>query len=409
MSNASRPFRGAARCTCSQRCYCGWCCGCGRALWHPVPRRCVLAAPEDFGRGAGSVARSLVQLREARTVPRPTRGRTGEPFPPRPTRAPSWDGRASMSRAIIPAHRSRRSGRSPRRRIATRGRDRSNKSLLARGRIGARWTPAADAGRPISARALRRQPARSRRSRRRGPDMPQHRAACGSVFAPVGADTWLMVLPGHDGRPVVSGRPRLWPQPGRRGRALSVWFRRARMPRRLICARVRRWPARREGSGRRSLRSSLPRVPLRVALEARLSQTRQGTELRPAAIAVTELPPVASPGAGRRGLCPGRLCRREVRHRLRRRTGARRSARSPVGRNRNQGRGGRLGRGAEGRRPARHRPTAAVLFRLGEGRGRIAADYRFRVAGDAEPRSGPRSRFLRVSRAARLHSAARLR
>ena len=34
-------------------------------------------------------------------------------------------------------------------------------------------------------------------------------------------------------------------------------------------------------------------------------------------------------------------------------------------------------------------PTAAVTFRLGDARGRVAADYRFRVAGDAEPSSGP--------------------
>jgi len=34
-------------------------------------------------------------------------------------------------------------------------------------------------------------------------------------------------------------------------------------------------------------------------------------------------------------------------------------------------------------------PTAAVSFRLGEARGRVAADYRFRVAGEAEPKSGP--------------------
>jgi len=34
-------------------------------------------------------------------------------------------------------------------------------------------------------------------------------------------------------------------------------------------------------------------------------------------------------------------------------------------------------------------PTASVTFRLGDTRGRVAADYRFRVAGDAEPASGP--------------------
>ncbi len=34
-------------------------------------------------------------------------------------------------------------------------------------------------------------------------------------------------------------------------------------------------------------------------------------------------------------------------------------------------------------------PSASVSFQLGEGRGRLAADYRIRVAGDAEPSSGP--------------------
>ena len=34
-------------------------------------------------------------------------------------------------------------------------------------------------------------------------------------------------------------------------------------------------------------------------------------------------------------------------------------------------------------------PTAALTFRIGPARGRVSADYRFRVAGDAEPASGP--------------------
>src|SRR5690606_42126777 len=34
-------------------------------------------------------------------------------------------------------------------------------------------------------------------------------------------------------------------------------------------------------------------------------------------------------------------------------------------------------------------PTAAVTFPLAKGRGRVSADYRFRVAGDAAPSSGP--------------------
>lgn len=34
-------------------------------------------------------------------------------------------------------------------------------------------------------------------------------------------------------------------------------------------------------------------------------------------------------------------------------------------------------------------PSAAVSFRLGQARARLAADYRFRVAGEAAPASGP--------------------
>jgi len=34
-------------------------------------------------------------------------------------------------------------------------------------------------------------------------------------------------------------------------------------------------------------------------------------------------------------------------------------------------------------------PSAGISFRLGEAQGRVAADYRFRVAGNAEPASGP--------------------
>jgi hypothetical protein len=38
-------------------------------------------------------------------------------------------------------------------------------------------------------------------------------------------------------------------------------------------------------------------------------------------------------------------------------------------------------------------PSAVVSFRLGEANSRLALDYRFRVAGDAEPRSGPALTF----------------
>lgn len=135
-------------------------------------------------------------------------------------------------------------------------------------------------------------------------------------------------------------------------------------------------------------------VPVRVAAELRVtqrdSQFAGGTQLRPAAYAVTELAPQSLPlgataeayaqagyvgGQAHTAFVDGqvRVDRSVLRHDdfdLRAGGGAwggaqRGSARVDVG------------------------PSAALTFRLGEARGRLAADYRFRVAGDAQPASGP--------------------
>ena len=134
----------------------------------------------------------------------------------------------------------------------------------------------------------------------------------------------------------------------------------------------------------------LPRVPLRVALEARVSETAQGTELRPAAIAVTELPPVGLPGGVRAeaylqgGYVGGRFATAFVDGQGRvERTVAR------IGEAEITAGAGAWGGAQKGAGRLDVGPTAAVSFRLGDARGRVAADYRFRVAGDAEPRSGP--------------------
>jgi len=138
----------------------------------------------------------------------------------------------------------------------------------------------------------------------------------------------------------------------------------------------------------------LPRVPLRVALEARLSQTRQGTELRPAAIAVTELPPVSLPRGlsaeayVQGGYVGGRFATAFV-------DGQGRVERpvARLGETEIRAGAGAWGGAQKGAARLDIGPTAAVSFRLGPksngARGRVAADYRFRVAGDAEPRSGP--------------------
>lgn len=134
----------------------------------------------------------------------------------------------------------------------------------------------------------------------------------------------------------------------------------------------------------------LPSLPVRFAAESRLSETAGGTEVRAAGYAVTELPPLDLPGGitaeayAQAGYVTGndatafvdgqaRATRPVIRHddfRLEAGAGAWGGAQDDAA---------RLDIG----------PSAAVTFRIGETNGRVSADYRFRVAGDAEPRSGP--------------------
>ncbi|MEO5707284.1 MAG: hypothetical protein ABIT10_07055 [Alteraurantiacibacter sp.] len=135
-------------------------------------------------------------------------------------------------------------------------------------------------------------------------------------------------------------------------------------------------------------------VPLRVAAELRVSQRDSrfagGTQVRPAVYAVTELAPQSLPlgataeayaqagyvsGEGHTAFVDGQV----------------RVDRSVVRRDDFDLRAGGGAWGGAQRGSARLDvgPSAAVTFRLGEARGRLAADYRFRVAGDAQPASGP--------------------
>jgi hypothetical protein len=134
----------------------------------------------------------------------------------------------------------------------------------------------------------------------------------------------------------------------------------------------------------------LPRVPLRLALEARVSETAQGSELRPAALAVTELPPVGLPGGLQAeayvqgGYVGGRSATAFVDGQGRVERAIARFGEAEVSAG-----AGAWGGAQKGAARLDVGPTAAVSFRVGDARGRIAADYRFRVAGEAEPRSGP--------------------
>jgi hypothetical protein len=133
-----------------------------------------------------------------------------------------------------------------------------------------------------------------------------------------------------------------------------------------------------------------PRVPLRLAVEARAGETARGTRLRPAAFAVTEFPPLRLPlGARAEVYAQGGYVGGEYATAFA--DGQVRVERPLAGRGETGLSAGAGVWGGAQRGAARLDigPTAAVTFRLGEARGRIAADYRFRLAGDAEPSSGP--------------------
>lgn len=138
----------------------------------------------------------------------------------------------------------------------------------------------------------------------------------------------------------------------------------------------------------------LATVPVRVAAELRVSQRDSrfagGTQLRPAVYAVTELPAQSLPlgasaeayaqagyvgGAARTAFVDGQV--RVDRSVLRNDDFDLRAG------------GGVWGGAQRGSARLDVGPSASLMFDLGEGRGRLAADYRFRVAGDAEPASGP--------------------
>lgn len=131
-------------------------------------------------------------------------------------------------------------------------------------------------------------------------------------------------------------------------------------------------------------------VPLRLAVEGRAGDTATGTRLRPAAYVVTEFPPLALPmglraeAYAQAGYVGGRDATAFA-------DGQARIDRAMVRRGSLEA---RLGAGAWGgaqRGAARLDigPSAVATFRLGEVYGRVAADYRVRVAGAARPASGP--------------------
>ena len=134
----------------------------------------------------------------------------------------------------------------------------------------------------------------------------------------------------------------------------------------------------------------IAKLPVRVAGELRVADTRGGTDLRPAAYAVTELVPLTLPLGTRAevyaqaGYVGGDFATAFVDGQARvvgdvAQIGG---VRLSVG-------AGTWGGAQKGASRLDVGPSAMASFRLGEVNARVALDYRVRVAGKAKPRSGP--------------------
>ncbi|WP_340587177.1 hypothetical protein [Erythrobacter alti] len=134
----------------------------------------------------------------------------------------------------------------------------------------------------------------------------------------------------------------------------------------------------------------VPPIPVRLAAEARVSETERRTEPRAAAYAVTEFPPLDLPGGLtgeaylQGGYVSGDFATPFVdgQARITRDLAETQDFRLSAG-------AGAWGGAQEDAKRLDIGPSAAVSFSVGQARGRVSADYRFRVAGDAQPASGP--------------------
>ena len=139
----------------------------------------------------------------------------------------------------------------------------------------------------------------------------------------------------------------------------------------------------------------LAHVPVSFAAELRVTAEPAGREVRPAAFAVTELPPADLPlglraeAYAQAGYVGGRYATAFADGQAK--VDSHAANFGPLGEARV---GGGLWGGAQ-RHAARLDvgPTAALDFPLGDARARLALDYRVRVAGRAAPKSGPALTF----------------
>ena len=131
-------------------------------------------------------------------------------------------------------------------------------------------------------------------------------------------------------------------------------------------------------------------VPVRAGYELRVRDDGRGTQLRPALLAVSEFPPLELAGGARAeayvqgGYVAGDFATAFVDGQARVTVDV-----AEFGESRLSAGGGVWGGAQKGAARIDVGPSAALTFRMGDGYGRLAADYRLRVAGDAEPGSGP--------------------
>jgi hypothetical protein len=204
------------------------------------------------------------------------------------------------------------------------------------------------------------------------------------------ADTWLFLRPGSD--PGTTGAP-VQPSYGA-SQAGAVLRYRLSSDGRAPVAYLRAISTiatnnEREAAVGLSVRP-LRRVPILAMAEARLLETRGQTELRPAAMIVSEFPLLGmgdraqAEGYVQAGYVGGRFATAFADGQFRLTREVARFEHGTV----------RAGAGAWGgiqRGAARFDlgPTASVDLQLGVAAARVAIDYRFRAAGDAQPDSGP--------------------
>ncbi|BBC74213.1 hypothetical protein AEB_P3345 [Altererythrobacter sp. B11] len=134
----------------------------------------------------------------------------------------------------------------------------------------------------------------------------------------------------------------------------------------------------------------LPGAPLRLAAELRLTETSAGEEARAALYAVSELPPVALPLGllGEAYLQAGYVTGRYATGFVDGQARVERGLAAPAGLHLRGG-AGLWGGAQKGSERLDFGPTASASVRLGRLGARLAADYRLRIAGNAQPASGP--------------------